>query len=161
MKLVCPSCSALLTASDTVLNKLFICPACQSKFVPNATHVAGEDAVPQAKNSGVRKKPGDDQYEMDCAAMNAASEPEYFTWKICPNCGAQWKPGGESCAKCHFNARFDRVVKPAKKPWLNFRIDFQKFYLWIGLGALGYGIYWLVQHWSKISAWIQSFWTTK
>ena len=161
MKLICPTCSAHLTAPETVLGKLFTCPSCQSKFVPNATHVAAESAVPQAKKIDAHKKPGDEQYEMDGAEMNAAAEPEYFTWKKCPNCGAPWKLGGESCARCHFNARFDRVVRPAKKPWLNIRIDFQKFYLWIGLGALGFGIYWLVEHWSTISRWIQSFWSTK
>jgi predicted Zn finger-like uncharacterized protein len=156
VRLNCPSCTAVLDLSESLVKKLVRCPKCGQNFVVPAAP-APVTAPKVVKN--VASAP--DTYEMHTEeaeepTLPAPQDPNQL--KFCPGCGAAWKKGQRECPKCHYVAALGSKLSPKERKKLNLNFDAQKLYLFVGVAGVGYGLYMLISHWNQVKQWINSMW---
>lgn len=155
MRLNCPSCTAVLNLSDSLVKKLVRCPKCEQNFV-----VPEAPAPIVAPKQDIKIAAVPDNYEMNAPPPNEnVPKPQNpHELKFCPGCGAPWRKGAPECKKCHYVAALGAQLRPKERKKLNLSFDSQKLYLAITAGAACYGLYMLLTNWQAVKKFINSIW---
>ena len=155
MRLNCPSCTAVLNLSDSLIKKLVRCPKCEQNFV---VPEAAEPVV--APRAEIKIAAAPDTYEIGESLPNENVPPpqDPALLKFCPGCGAPWKKGARECKKCHYVPELGAQLRPKDRKRFDLRFESQKVYLVLFVGVVIYGVYMLLSHWQTVKDFINSIW---
>ncbi|MEI6234733.1 MAG: hypothetical protein WCT04_16895 [Planctomycetota bacterium] len=158
MKLNCPVCSVMLDLDDSLAKKLVRCPKCEQSFVvPN---IAPPLVAPKP-DMKIETPP--DEYELGRTSAEVAADEapavDPSKLKFCPGCGAPWKKAALECAKCNYLPALGAQLKPKIKEKRDLRVNLDAVYFLLFIAAVGFGIYYLVEHWNAVRAQINSLWS--
>jgi ribosomal protein L40E len=166
MKLPCPSCAQALNLPDNMAGKIVTCPGCRQNFVaPKAAPADQQDDLalqaasavpiradgiqmggPAIPASATEDAGADADYELVPQALHEQPKtlpPNPAALEVCPECNARWKKGAISCKRCNYNAVVGAKLKAEVKRRGNSYFDYQKLFLYVGLLALAFGVYWV------------------
>jgi hypothetical protein len=134
LTVACTACKNSVTVPDVLIGKDIHCPSCNHAFPV--------------------KPPSPDQDELalqpSTVEQVAGGPADPTALEKCPHCGTAWKKGRVDCTKCKYNAITQRRMKELGKPRSRFSFDVHTIFIYVVIGGLLFGIYWLYNNFDRM-----------